>query len=168
MAFKQGLKLLNAFGLGFKHKVMLLIGQGYQVLRAVVCSDTIQVVDNPALGNRPAMSFFPDNDVFKNIASTVCSRMVSFYPYISSRFKPATSPPGGCIDLLQAHISEMTRFAPFRLPRAGGTTYHTSPSKCVAHRLSVANTLEYVKVRSLGIVWGFLLGAFVAWGLGLL
>lgn len=73
---KQSLKFLNTFRLSLKHKIMLLVWQGFQVLRAVIIFNTIEMMHNPSFRQRFAMGLFPNQYVFQDINTVFrCFRM---------------------------------------------------------------------------------------------
>lgn len=79
LVIKQGFKFLNALGFSLKQQIVLFIGQGFQILRAIVAGDTIEVVNNPAFRQRFAVSLLPDKDMLKHIAPAISSRVVRFF-----------------------------------------------------------------------------------------
>ena len=163
MLFKQALKLLNAFGFGLKNKIVLLSGQGHQVLRAIVCSDTVQVVDNPALWHHFVMRLFPNDDVFKDISARSPGVFWIVNPNIPLRNE---STPVPAVPSAISHQLNVTPSAPFRLVRTRGLAVKALTSEGANH-VSYFTPGQH-QVKTLGIVWGFLLGAFAAWIIGLL
>ena len=57
---------------------MFATGNSKQIFRSVVISNTIKMVNNPAFRDGFAVSFFPDQDVFSDIAKLIGSWMSLF------------------------------------------------------------------------------------------
>ena len=119
MTIKQSFKFLYPFCLSLKHKIMLLIRHGYQILGAIIILDAVQVVDYPAFRQWLAVSLFPNKNVFHNIAIFTCTMMLTFeYHNIVMAFDFATFPIRvmfTCftfISTIPAYLpSEVTKFA---------------------------------------------------------
>ena len=76
MTIKQSFKFLDAFCLSLKHKVVFLIRKSYQIARAVVIFNPIEMVNNPSFRQRLAVGLFPDKDMLTNIAIPIGSWVV--------------------------------------------------------------------------------------------
>ena len=93
MTVKNSFQFLNTLCLGLKNKGMFLARQAYQIARAVVVSDTIKVMDYPALRQWFAVCLFPDKDMLKDISLFTCSWVVrSVYQYIARVHSASTLP----------------------------------------------------------------------------
>jgi len=64
---QQAFKFLDTLCLCTKYKIMSSIGQGHQILRAIVVRYSIKVMDNPAPRKRFFVGLFPNKDMLKNI-----------------------------------------------------------------------------------------------------
>ena len=78
MTIKQGFKFLNTPRLSLENKVMFFVRQAFEVFRAVIILNSIQVVNYPVFRQWFAVSFFPDKNVFQYIASSTSSTVVFF------------------------------------------------------------------------------------------
>ena len=75
---KQGFKFLDALGLSSKQEVMLFTGHSYEITRSIVIWDSIKVMNYPSIGQRFAVSLFPNQYMFKYISllgSSVVNRL---------------------------------------------------------------------------------------------
>ncbi len=72
---KQGFQFLNTLSSCLRQKVMRFLGHAYEVFRAVIASNTIKVVNYPAIGKQFAINLFPYKDVFSNISFLTSTRM---------------------------------------------------------------------------------------------
>jgi len=82
LIFKKGLQFLNALSFCRQYVVMLPPGQARQVRWSIIIFNPIKVVDNPAIRQVLAMSFFPYKNMLENhpriSLSLTCSRMFRF------------------------------------------------------------------------------------------
>ncbi|MBA7499051.1 hypothetical protein ES704_01790 [subsurface metagenome] len=78
MVIKHTFKFLNTLSFSLEKKVMLLVGQGLQIYRSIVVWYSIKMVNNPAFRQAFTVCLFPYNDMFKDIASFMCSGVVRF------------------------------------------------------------------------------------------
>lgn len=104
MIIKHGLKLLNAFCLSLKHKIMPFARQSYQVLGAIITFNPIKMVDMPALWKRFIVCLLPYQNMFKNTSLFRSTRVCgSRNPYISpTSLLPSTLPSKMFIALPEA------------------------------------------------------------------
>lgn len=76
MSIKQSLKFLNTFSFSLENKIMLLVGQSHKVTYSIVVLDSIEMVNNPTIGEQLIICGLPDNDMFSDIAITIGTRVV--------------------------------------------------------------------------------------------
>lgn len=67
MILKQGFKLLNPFCFSLKDKVVLFIGQCFQICNSIIVRDSIQVMNNPSRGQGLPIGFFPNKNMLTDI-----------------------------------------------------------------------------------------------------
>lgn len=75
MIVEQGFQFLNTLCLSFKNKIMLPVGQGYKVSRAIIMFDSIKMMNYPSFGQWLSVGLLPNKDVFHDIASFLSMRM---------------------------------------------------------------------------------------------
>lgn len=77
MAIKQSFELLNTLRFSLKHKVMLFIGQSYQVARSIIMLDPVKMMDNPPFRQRFPVNLLPNKDMLSDISVSICSAVFS-------------------------------------------------------------------------------------------
>ncbi len=93
MSIQKGFKFLDAFSFSLEDKVMLLVWQSLQVLRAVIILNPIKMMDNPSFRQRFSVSFFPYKSMLANITFLVSLWMLrSIHIYITLARCFAASP----------------------------------------------------------------------------
>ena len=105
LAIKQSLKLLNTLCFSLKDKIMLFAGQGFKITWTVIIRHPIKMVDYPVWGQCLAVSFFPNKDMFTNIALLTGSRVFWLkHIYISiCSLKASTFPTWAFVSRLFFH-----------------------------------------------------------------
>lgn len=77
MAIKQSFELLNTLRFSLKHKVMLFIGQSYQVARSIIMLEPVKMMDNPPFRQRFPVKLLPNKDMLSDISVSICSAVFS-------------------------------------------------------------------------------------------
>ena len=73
MIIERCFKFLDTFCLFRQDQTVLERGQAFQINRSIVIPYSIEMVNVPTFWQWLAMSFFPDNNMFKDIALFLCS-----------------------------------------------------------------------------------------------
>lgn len=112
LIIKQPFKFLN-FLLKFRdYQSMLLFRFSKQIRRAIVTSNSIKVMNFPALWERFIVVGFPNKDMFKHISFAVSSRIVRFMnKNISSRLISSTPPRRMVLSLPSFIATSVTKFS---------------------------------------------------------
>lgn len=121
LTIKHSFKFLNTPCFRLKNMIVGFARQGFQVARAVIILNTIQVMNNPSLRQRSSMCLFPNKDMLKDITFLVRSWMTGFeYAYIAQPQFNFTTLPMDC--LLGESLLMETRITAFRSRVAMTTT----------------------------------------------
>lgn len=91
---KQSLKFLNSFSLDTQNQEVFPRGQGNQINGAIITLDTVQVVNNPTIGEWFIVNLLPNKNVLHHITILISPRMSEFFNmYISSTCFSSSTPP---------------------------------------------------------------------------
>lgn len=137
LALKQALKLLYSSRHSLKQKRVFLVGQPLKVFRPVITSNTIKMMNYPSTWQRFPMDHFPNNNMFRYIATFACMVMLWLHDInVALVIYSATLPPGIILTFSHSRshlpglpfVPQCTAIAPSGIYRAWFPTVNTGMS----------------------------------------